>query len=469
MRRREKFANVILTTAMIYCIIMLIYALFISSLSPEQLVQYFLVIAISFFIFAMALKWREEWKVNFVLITLSVAFVIYVLEILLFWGIFSIRPAKVDEIKYLEKVKQAEQAGFNYDQRTKWQVIMDFRNKGIESYPSFFAFSLRETEGLLLANKETIYPLGGISKKLSVYCNESGEWSIYESDEHGFNNPLGLYEKQKLDMVLVGDSFTHGACVNPGEELSGQLRQENRQVLSLGNGGNGPLLELATLKKYAAPLKPKKVLWVYFEGNDLEDLAKNQIFFLLQYLREDFSQNLLQRQSEIDQVLISHIEKKIEENQVEKIKEYQAPAYIKLGRIFILFHLRNELTFRLAGKKIVPEQQKSLSLEQAPPLSLFREILSKAKQAVNSWGGQFYFVYLPAWERYSGTLNPENLYHRNEVLALVKALSIQIIDFEDVMSKHPDPISLFTLRRRAHYTAEGYQLLAKKIEIELNI
>ena len=39
--------------------------------------------------------------------------------------------------------------------------------------------------------------------------------------------------------------------------------------------GNGPLIELATLKEYL-PNKVNKVLWLYYEGNDLKDL-KNEM------------------------------------------------------------------------------------------------------------------------------------------------------------------------------------------------
>ena len=43
--------------------------------------------------------------------------------------------------------------------------------------------------------------------------------------------------------------------------------------MSLASPGNGPLIELATLVEYAAPLEPRTVLWFYFEGNDLKNLT----------------------------------------------------------------------------------------------------------------------------------------------------------------------------------------------------
>lgn len=53
------------------------------------------------------------------------------------------------------------------------------------------------------------------------------------------------------------------------------------RTLNLGMGGIGPLHELAILKEYGSVVRPKVVLWVYYEGNDLADLSheKNGFFF----------------------------------------------------------------------------------------------------------------------------------------------------------------------------------------------
>ena len=71
------------------------------------------------------------------------------------------------------------------------QVIDDFSDKGIKAYPNVFPTSFLSSNGLNLENK-LIYPLGGISNSKIVLCNESGKWSIYDSDEYGFNNPKGI-------------------------------------------------------------------------------------------------------------------------------------------------------------------------------------------------------------------------------------------------------------------------------------
>src|SRR5262249_23013464 len=129
------------------------------------------------------------------------------------------------------------------------------------------------------------------------------------SDEHGFNNPKGLWDKGPMDIVTLGDSYTQGFCVQPEKHFVTAIRKRYPKTLNLGIEGNGPLLMLAAIKEYAQALRPKLVLWFYYEGNDLTDLQLEKDSQLLRsYLTPGFRQGLLQRQAEIDQALSDYIE-----------------------------------------------------------------------------------------------------------------------------------------------------------------
>ena len=110
-----------------------------------------------------------------------------------------------------------------------------------------------------------------------------------------------------MDILLTGDSFTEGYSVNSYETISAVLRKSGFYAISVGKSGSGPLIELAALKEYAEHLKPKIVLWLYYI-NDLNELGLEiQSSLLRKYLNEDnFSQNLISRQDEIDSVLINY-------------------------------------------------------------------------------------------------------------------------------------------------------------------
>ena len=110
--------------------------------------------------------------------------------------------------------------------------------------------------------------MANISNVTTVFCNESGEYIIYDSDEHGFHNPPGLWHKDAVQAVAVGDSFTHGVFVPSEDSFVSVIRSRMPATVNLGVDGNGPLAMLATLKEYAASLRPTIVLWFYYEGND---------------------------------------------------------------------------------------------------------------------------------------------------------------------------------------------------------
>jgi hypothetical protein len=269
------------------------------------------------------------------------------------------------------------------------------------------------------------------------------------------------------------------------------LRESGFNAISIGKGSNGPLLELAAIKEFAEPLKPKIVLWVYYE-NDLGDLDKElKSTILKKYLNEKkFSQNLISRQKEIDSVLIDYVEG----IRVERKKEWW--IYNRIFRILRLFNLRTRINLIIkmmfSGKlgegyflenlqrieawiarqdgpdiklktnsKPEPKPNSKPSSKPEPkPSPILKAILKKSKLMVSSWGGKMYFIYLPSF--YSLTGN-ENI-NRELVLDTVTELETPIIDiYREVFVPHPDPLSLFPFKSFGHYTAEGYRLVAESI------
>jgi hypothetical protein len=91
-------------------------------------------------------------------------------------------------------------------------------------------------------------------------------------DENGFRNKTDL---KNADIVVIGDSFVE-AITTPDAELInarlGQIRGET--VANLGQYDYGPIEELAVLRRYGLPLRPHTVVWMFFEGNDLSDVAR---------------------------------------------------------------------------------------------------------------------------------------------------------------------------------------------------
>ncbi len=417
----------------LFLLIFSIYKYFIS----ENINKEFYLIYISIFFVLLTLliygikKFDANLKINFALLIFVLGVSFYSLEIYL---------------QFFNKnntAKIAKKMGIDYDKRSTKDVLVDLRNKGYNAHPNIKPTFFKETNGINLINtKERVYPLGTISNSVTVLGNESGYYPIITTDEHGFNNPKGLYGNKKLDIVLIGDSFTEGKAVRDNENISAKLRDDKYEVINLGKSGNGPLIEFATLKEFGTELKPKILLWFYFAENDLGDLEKElKSTILKEYLENnDFSQNLINRQKEIDKTLIYYSNQKFKinnNNQVKNIKN-------KIIDVLKLYYLR--LMFKARP-----------SNEPTPVIS---EILKKSNNKVSDWGGKMYFVYLPA----RGHVHPT----RDFIINSVKEQNIPIIDIKnEVFDNHPDPLSLFPLRLYAHYNAKGYELIAKVISKRL--
>ena len=83
-------------------------------------------------------------------------------------------------------------------------------------------------------SNNSVFPLAGISYKDTIHCNENGYYSVYTSDRYGFNNPDYEWDKKEIDFLLVGDSLTHGACVNRPNDIASNLRLlSDKNVLNL--------------------------------------------------------------------------------------------------------------------------------------------------------------------------------------------------------------------------------------------
>lgn len=305
----------------------------------------------------------------------------------------------------------------------------------VVSNPSYYLFKPTD-----------FFPFSGISNSKTLNCNENGYYSMYESDKYGFNNSNNEWEEKNIEFLLIGDSFTLGSCVNRPDDISSVLRNlSNKSVLNLGYNGNGPLIEYATLKEYFRP-NIKNVLWIYYEGNDLNDL-KNELNskILRKYLVNDtFIQNLKEKQSRIDSITL----KIIEESKIKKKHHFNYLNFIKLNST------RTILNKIFLNKKFKTSDNLIKQLEK---------ILVSTNNFLKKNDSRLYFVYLPDYSRYKS-----NNLSNNETYNLIKKrfskLDIPFIDVhEEVFEKETNKLKLFPFEKSGHYNEYGYYKVANAI------
>src|SRR5262249_12959712 len=389
------------------------------------------------------LRLGARWKVRAALALSSTFVMLYLSEALL--TVVLTMPSMQRQVKNQGRAAAAKARGIPFDARTPLQVADDLRAQGtnaeISIYPSaqFEKRFANVWKATVRSNGVDMVPLAGISNRLTVLCNESGEYITYWSDQHGFNNPRNLWDKT-VDIAAIGDSYVQGWCVGAEANFVSLIRQRYPATLNLGIGGDGPLSELATLKEYAEPIKPRVVLWFYFD-NDLMDVGVEKASpILMRYLTDGFSQRLFGRQSEIDRALSEFLAAaKAQNNATANFVEFGGAMQAlwrhpgTVASVLKLVELRTGLGLP-HGKGPQP------TLVDPEGVELLAKTLTEAKKSVDRWGGRLYLVFLPTWDRYV----PDGIYHpgRDEVLMIASELGIPTIDLHPRFLAQEDPLAL---------------------------
>ena len=340
---------------------------------------------------------------------------------------------KLSKEHLLKEQLYETQTGNKWDRRSKLDVYKELKKNNDKITISFLPSEI-------INKNYSIFPLSGLSNSETIHCNENGYYSIYQSDRYGFNNPDNEWDKKEIEYLLVGDSFAHGMCVNRPNDISSVLRNlSKKSVLNLGMNGNGPLIEYATLREYLNT-KVKKVLWIYYESNDLNNLKSEKTNnILINYLKDlNFTQNLKLKQNEIDSFLSNKIKEIVKERKTFKVK---LKKFIKIYNTRLLI-LR--------------------APAQAPaPTPEFKLILQLTKELMNKNNSKLYFVYLSEYSRYKKLYDNTNY---NLVKDIVNELRIPFIDIhKEVFVKEQNPLKLFPFELPGHYNPDGYKKVAETI------
>ncbi len=397
---------------------------------------YYIISIILIFFSILTFYLNQKIKYYLIISFVSIISFLYLVEFY-----FSFRSYLSSKELLLEETFSEKRTNEKYDKRTKLEIYNDL--KKINNKISMVIYPRSH-----LKDKNKILPLSGISNSKTLFCNENGYYSIYKSDRYGFNNPDKEWDQNEIEYVLVGDSYTHGACVNRPNDIASVLRTlSNKSALNLGYYYNSPLIEYATLREYLTS-NVKKVVWIYFSNDiiDLNDELNNKI--LKNYLNNnDFTQNLKSKQNEIDDLVFAklQIKKKEREKALNSVRERQNKPSLLFIKFVKIYELRNLLfSSSRSEKKLLQE---------------FRKILKSTKDLTSKKNSQLFFVYLPGYLHYKNNNNSNYL----SVKKIVNELDIPFIDlYTEAFGKEQNLKKFFTSEGE-HYNEEGYKRAAETI------
>ena len=377
-----------------------------------------------------------------------------------------------DSVKFKRHISKNN---LKYDNRSKKKVYYELKNEGENPV---IVFLPRYNIKYNLSEANNLFSLSGVSNRLTIHCREQLSYSIYKSDRYGFNNPDQVWDEKKLEYLFIGDSFVHGSCVDNYSNVVSNFKNLVKQnTINLGMSGNGPLTELATLIEYGIELKPKKVFWFYYEGNDLQSDLVGELNdpILINYLKNNFKQNLKNKQKIINNLNESFLEKHFI-NKKEQKKNYdfsKIKNFIKLQNI--KYFLKDNFSY-FEKRKYKNDPDKNLYEKYGSVYGIFDycfekfdQILATAKELVEQNGGEFYFVYVPEYWRYRyKSFNDVELQKRyqskNTVLKIIEKQKINLIDLDkDLFRKIENPLNYYPFGLYGHFNENGYNLIAKFI------
>lgn len=423
---------------LIFSLAILFYSLYKSEyIHQGEIRNYYLkyyYLSLLIFLFSLiSLALKKKTKIYISIFFFSFLVTFYLFEFYL----FNLEPTIKKKVQIYEK--QTKQ---KYDLRTPREVLQDESKKDKSSTMQVSPYLY------LKVRDKDLFPLSGISLSNTITVNENGYYFIYKSDRYGFNIPDEEWEENKIEFLMIGDSFVQGGAVNRPNDMASVLRElSKKHVINLGYGGNGPLIELATLKEYFPyNRKVKNILWFYYEGNDIYNLNQElKDPKLTLYLKDkNFSQNLNKKQDKIDEQNNFLIQQSLSKIEDKKIREN--------NKIFEFIKLFKTRTF-------LKELSKHLIKPKLP--TEFKDIIYQAKDFAEKHDANFYFIYLPKYQRYSLKLNFNNY---EEIKNTILDMNINFIDIhEGVFLKQTNPLELFPFQMYGHYNELGHKKVAEFI------
>ena len=382
-------------------------------------------------------KIKDNKFINYLLVILSIFASLLLIELYLTIFYYNTSLNKVSGI-------------IKYSKESKLEVISNYNKKNNAEMISL------TTPRMIIDKKKNyftnLHPFSSISFSETLNCNENGYWSKNNLDRYGFNNPDKNWDESLIDILLVGDSAGFGYCVDEKQSISGILREnKNLKVLNISMGGNGPLHNLGSLIEFAKIINVKNIIWIHNERNDIKDLNYELNFpILLKYLNHtNFSQNLPKKQTQVNNLIFKYY------NQSLLLKQnHENHKYVYLRHFIRLIKLNNFRAFINDNFfEKINKRKTTFDLEK---------IFSKVKDVSKKNDAKLFFVYLPEIERYTNRNYSNDNY--DYIVKILKKQNINLSNLHlDLMEKIDDPVSLFPLRRRVHFTPEGYKLIAETI------
>ena len=292
----------------------------------------------------------------------------------------------------------------------------------------------RRIKGLQdLAKEYKFIPLGAQPNESVYYCNEGYGLIKYKSDRYGFRNPDYLWDKaDDTQILLIGDSFVHGACVDEDNTFRSHIAKVYPYTLNLGMSGSGPNNYIRTADYFIKKINPEKVI-IFIFANDNEgrypSIFNKNTFKNPYHLLEN--KNYLKLKDFYKQASLISTHK--------KTKPEKSNIFIRLNDDLKLEFIRR-LIFNNSG--VIH--------------SLIDDVVDLCDQHLC----EPYFVYLPTSQFWRPDSRQDEFRRSIKMFLTEKHdMGSNFIDATEVINNN----ELFFAPKGPHYSNEGYELISLRI------
>jgi len=341
-------------------------------------------------------------------------------------------------------VANAQRLGVRFDERLLKDAVLQRRAKGEP-----VTFAVFPADYLFGYGEQVLFSNPALSK--IVLCNELGSFETIDSDEYGFNNPPGTWATQSADVLLLGDSYVEGFCVPREDRLAEIVRKRYPATVNLGRGGLGPLGELALLREYGPAVRPKVIVWAYYD-NDWADLRTElRVPTLVRYLQDqEFTQHLHAQREQVNRLVNEIMDRRIQGLAATQNVPFRGT------RQFVNYWVPRLLDRLRAAS---PENANGgAPIDVSEP---FTAVMREAQRVAQQLDAVLIFAYLRDFRH--------PLERTQRVTEIVAGLGIAIVDLADeVVERFADPREMHRLTPHAalgapgnlvgHYNVQGHRL-----------
>ena len=305
------------------------------------------------------------------------------------------------------------------------------------------------------------YERGNIGEALCFQTDQDYHLNV-KYDGNGFRNETDL---ETTDIVVIGDSYVESPML-PTQALMTSVLSDlhGSTVANLGISGYGPQQELVVLERYALKLRPKTIVWVFYEGNDLAD-AREYDEKLRAFANSGFLE--LRLKSSFVRNASAAVLRMIQGRGMQECTPHQ-----DLQKMYGT--VRNQ-----GGQSRVyfMDHASGLPLQETESLSKTRSALEAAYQLCREHGIRLVVAFAPeAYRVYQGLPNlfkvsdevkrweVNDLPERFRSIVAEVSADIDYVDLSPFLKAEAERGIPVFLPDDSHWTPEGHQVVAKALE-----